>query len=234
MCKMLGLTCRSAYSLNREAEDLIVALKSASPAQGRTIVRQFNAKLFLYTMSHLRNVFSEQYLSNNYQIFDTFFRSNEAFFANKKPLSHIRYYSAHICFAMVLLLGILGIISWILFLIYSLFYPLLEFVRTLSDSNSDTNFARLPESLTVMHFFIMVPLLFLAPAVHKFYRTVCTDVVPLGGAGMPPLFFGMTVIKRMETIYKTEICWQYLASFSRFLQSSYQLFINFYLFLFRI
>ena len=189
-------------------------------------MRHFNTQYFLLSISQARHIFSEQNLCKNIQIFETFFRSNEAFFENSKPLARMRYYAAHSFFAVAIMLGMLCLISWILFLIYSIFYPHMEFVRTLLDF-SNASFADLPMLLTVLHLFILMPLLLLAPAVYKFYR-VCTDVVPLGYAQMPSQFFDCTVIKRMETMYKTEMCWQYLVSTSHACSITILLFSEFF------
>merc|ERR1711937_10187 len=52
-------------------------------------------------------------------------------------------------------------------------------------------------------------MLCLAPAIHTFNR-MCTDIVPLTGSSLPPVFFDTMVVKRLENVYQAELTWQHL------------------------
>jgi hypothetical protein len=100
----------------------------------------------------------------------------------------------------------------LVFLLYSWFYPLIELLRALVQSGfSFSEIATLPLCLALAYLSAIALMIFLAPTIYAFNR-MCTDIVPLGGSGLPPPFFDVAVVKKIETVFNAELSWQHLVS----------------------
>jgi hypothetical protein len=195
--------------MNKKSADLYKAIQSTDPKHARSTVRDFNTHQSEFNL--FQKPFSEE-LSQEWKLFETFFRPRDDFPTIKHPCACLRYcvglFFAAIGFPAFLLL----LPTALVFLVYSWVYPVVELIRALIISDfAISSIATLPLCLTLAYLFTITLMLCLAPTIYTFSR-LCTDIVPLGGSGLPPQFFDVAVVKQIETVFNAELSWQHLVS----------------------
>jgi hypothetical protein len=194
--------------------DLYKNIEEASDAKlARARVREYNIQSAEITLFAHNNGSFVKSLKDEFAVFKTFFDSRDNFPQCRKPAAYIRYCIALFFAAIGLPAFVLFIPVSLCFLFYSWFYPVVELVMALVHNNADlVSIAALPLCLTLAYLFTIVLMLSLAHNIYKFNR-LCTDIVPLFGAGLPQCFFDVAVVDRISVVYNSELCWQHLDLF---------------------
>ena len=202
---------RHLQTLCEKNTKLFAAINSSDPKLARKSVRSFNTDT---EITFFDKPFSEE-LAIEFKLFDTFFNktvtsTGESFPTCRKPCAYIRYSVALITAAIGLPVFVLFIPTAVVFLIYSWCYPLIELIRVFIEEGLDfDSFPPLPLYLSFAYTGTLLIMLCLAPNIYKFNR-LCTDIVPLGNAGMPPVFFDVVVVKKIEAVCHGEMNWRLL------------------------
>ena len=197
--------------LNKKQAKLYETLQATDPKLARSTVRDFNTQS---EFKWLERPVSEE-LAAEFKIFETFFKPQDNFSLCKKPFAYMRYCVALFCAVLGIPAFLLFLPTALVFLIYSWCYPLIELVRALVQHDfSIASIATLPLCLTLAYLSAIALMLCLAPTIYTFNR-MCTDIVPLGCSGLPPVFFDVAVVKRIETVFHAELSWQHLVSQSQ-------------------
>ena len=200
--------------LTPQAQELFQTLQSTKtdPKEARSSVRQYNVSrgnITWFDKSLTKD------LASDFKTFETFFNSRDGFSPCKKPFAYMRYCVALFCAVLGIPAFLLFLPTALVFLIYSWCYPLIELVRALVQHDfSIASIATLPLCLTLAYLSAIALMLCLAPTIYTFNR-MCTDIVPLTGSRLPPQFYDVAVVKRIETVFHAELSWQHLVSQSQ-------------------
>ena len=199
------------HELNDRVLDLLKIVQSSDSKMARNRVREYNTRSDFQIFGG-DNVSIIHHIKHEFMVFKTFFESRERLSGCHQPGAYIRY----CCALMFALIGIIAFIfllpTTMFFLIYSWFYPVVELVIALVQSNLDlVAIPPLSLCLTLAYLFIILLMICLAPNIYKFNR-LCTDIVPLNNCGLPPCFYDISVVDRIKEIYESELCWQFLVS----------------------
>ena len=197
--------------LSAKILDLYRNIESTDAKLARSRVREYNTQSEFQFFSDDSKPITDS-LADEFYIFKTLFKGEDNFSICSKPCAYLRYCAA-VFLAVIGLPSILLLIPMaLMFLLYSWFYPVVELVIALVETDLDlASIPPLPLCLTMAYLFIILLMICLAPRIYNFNR-LCTDIVPLNSSGLPPCFYDVAVVERINVVYESELCWQFLVS----------------------